>query len=159
MPDQFFIFGAVYAFVIPIVAVLWVFFRLGSFDRKRMVGFAVFSLPITYLVDYFAGKLYYNPRPFVSDGVMPLIKHNAVNGFPSDHTILCGALAALIGPFYPRLSLWMWVVTIFVGLSRVYVGVHHIVDIIASVAITAVVGWLVWKSGLVNKIAKKEGQS
>ena len=153
--DTFFIFGAVYAIAIPVIVLLIWLSKAKKEERIRLICFALISLPITYLIGYIAGKIYPNPRPFISDGIIPLIAHSASNGFPSDHTLLAGAIAALLWPFSRRTSLWLWLVAIYIGLSRVYVGVHHTADIVGALIIATAVAWAVWKSGWVEKLVHK----
>lgn len=153
--DQFFIFGAVYAFIISILAVLWFWWKSDRAVRVTMLYFGVILLPLSYVVGAVARLIYPNPRPYISDGVVPLIHHDSYAGFPSDHTLFTATLAALVAPFSPRLSLWLWCLSVFIGLSRVYVGVHHFVDVIGAIVIVVMVAWLIWKSGISQKWAKK----
>ncbi|WP_419188808.1 phosphatase PAP2 family protein [Enhydrobacter aerosaccus] len=61
--------------------------------------------------------------------------HTPDNGFPSDHTLLLSALAALASCWNGRLSLLLWFIALLVGAARVYVGLHHPVDILGSILI------------------------
>lgn len=74
----------------------------------------------------------------------PLIPHEPDNGFPSDHVLLCAAIAALIYPSNRYLSLILWALTLLVGISRVHTGIHHAVDIIGSIMMAVAVAVLVY---------------
>ena len=47
-------------------------------------------------------------------------------------------------PSNEYLSLVLWVLTILVGVSRIYVGVHHPIDIVGSIAMAIVVASIVY---------------
>lgn len=91
-----------------------------------------------------ARALYFDPRPFVEGQFEPLIKHVADNGFPSDHTLLLAAIASVITFYDKRYATILWVITLVVGLSRVYAGVHHLLDIAGAILIALVSTSLVY---------------
>ncbi len=136
--DTVFIFGAKYLYLaVGIIAVIWFLF-LPLAEKKKVFILACVCLPLIFAVSFLAGKIYYNARPFAVDCFTPLVPHKADNGFPSHHTLLASAIAAIIFPFSRRVSLLLWILTLFVGISRVYAGVHHIADIIGSMLISIV---------------------
>lgn len=93
-----------------------------------------------------AGALWTDPRPFVVDHTAPLIAHSADNGFPSDHTALAAAVAAVVLLWHRRTGTALLVVAVLLGASRVAAHVHHWPDVLAGFAIglvSAALGWLV----------------
>lgn len=141
--DAFFIVSAKYGAVLSLV-VLGAYFVTRRWPaQKRMAWFAVPAGLLTYLLGLIGNQLYVNPRPFVVGHFVPLIQHVADNGFPSDDTLLVAALAA-VGMYWNRwLGVALWAVAILVAVSRVYVGVHHSLDVTASIvcALVAVPAW------------------
>lgn len=127
------IFSAKYLVVLP-VAVFGIYFLWQlrhDWIRKGIFAFA--SLALTYVLGRLAGYLFYNPRPFVVGHFTPLVAHAANNGFPSDHTLLLGALAA-VGTVWNRpLGAFLWALALIVGAARVYAGIHHPIDILGSI--------------------------
>ena len=147
------IFGAQYlVFIIALIGFIY-FLNQPRDKQKSMVIFACITLPITYLISFIASHLYYNPRPFISEHIVPLITHKDNNGFPSDHTLLSAAIAVIILYANRTWGLILFALAVIVGVSRVYVGVHHLVDIIASLVIAILGGCLAWffRSRLQNK--------
>lgn len=135
--DLIFIFGAKYLpFVIVIFALAWFLIQPRP-RQKEIFIFACICLPLIFIVSEIAGRLYDNPRPFVAGHFQPLIPCKATNGFPSHHTLLAAAFSAVVSCFSWRIGFLLWILTLLVGLSRVYVGVHHLIDIIASMLISA----------------------
>jgi undecaprenyl-diphosphatase len=140
----FFIFGAKYAMILSFVVAGGYFLKVPREEQKRMVLFAALALPLIYLTSLIASALYDNPRPFVVGNFTPLIPHAPNNGFPSDHTLLVSAIAAVCSFYSRRVGVILWVIALYVGISRVYVGVHHPVDIVGSAVIAVTVSLLVF---------------
>jgi undecaprenyl-diphosphatase len=130
--DTFFIFSAEYLYILPVL-VLGGYFLTRRWPRqKNMALFGTLSALLTYALGFIANHLYYDPRPFVLGQFTPLVAHAADNGFPSDHTLLVAALA-MIGFYWNRtLGTALWILAIIVAGARVYVGVHHPIDVVAS---------------------------
>lgn len=82
-------------------------------------------------------------RPFVGHpGVLKLIPHAADTGFPSDHATAAGAIAAALFFISWQLGLISALLAAIVAFSRVYVGVHFPQDVVAGLALGAVVAVL-----------------
>ena len=142
----FFILSAKYLFIVPLLILGIYFLLLPRSAQKGALILVVPSLILIYLIAQFAGHLYYDPRPFVVGHFMPLIPHAPDNGFPSDHALLVSA-AAMIGSYLNRkLGVVLWVLALIVAVARVYIGLHHPIDVIASIAISVMATSLVYLS-------------
>ena len=141
--DMFMILCAKYLYLVVILLAI-IFLLMQKRDIQiKMLLFAVISLPVTYLVAKIAGHFYFDPRPFVTLHIKPLIDHAATNGFPSDHTLISAAIAMILFPFSKKWGISAMVLSLLVGISRVYVRIHSPIDILGSFVIAAVVGGLV----------------
>jgi undecaprenyl-diphosphatase len=137
--DSLFIFGENYAyFIIMIIAGGFIACQPRQ-QQKAALLLGSFSFPLTYGLLKAIGYFYYDARPFVVGHFQPLIPHEANNGFPSDHTFIAAAISAVLWPFTRPVSLICWGLTALVAISRVYVGVHHAVDVIGSMVGSIVV--------------------
>ncbi|MCU1589746.1 MAG: phosphoesterase PA-phosphatase related protein, partial [Frankiales bacterium] len=91
-------------------------------------------------------------RPFVAlPHVLLLTKHGADPGLPSDHATLAGAVMAGLFFVDRRLGVAAVVVGVLLAADRVYVGVHYPGDVLAGLALgalVAVVGWLALRNPL-----------
>ncbi len=82
-------------------------------------------------------------RPPVADGdVTALISLPHSASFPSGHASTSFAAATVIAAFHPRLRVPVFAVAVLVALSRVYLGVHYAVDVVAGAAFGVAVGLL-----------------
>ena len=144
MTDWFFIFAAQYLFVFSCVISGLYFFRQEWPERKRIILFALPSLVLTYILGLVAAHFYYDPRPFVVDHFIPLIPHAPDNGFPSDHALLVSSIAVIGLYLHKRLGAVLSVIAVLVMAGRVYVGVHHVIDVVASVGISLFATTLVY---------------
>lgn len=141
--DALVIFGAKYLYLVIVVVALVYIWRQPKELRRRIVLCAVVALPLTYLVAKIIGNLYYDPRPFVVGHFVPLLPHAPDNGFPSDHTLLSSAVAAVIFFFSRKLGFLLFVIAFLVGVSRVFAGIHHFADIFGSIIIATAVTYVV----------------
>ena len=144
MFDAIFIFGAKYLIkFMQGFALIW-FLLQNNLKKKDILIFSVFCLPLVIILAKFAGHLYYNPRPFVVGNFVPLIHHVANNGFPSHHTLLSFAIAGIVFVFSRGWGFAFLVLALWVGFSRIYVGVHHVIDVLASILISLGSVWLIY---------------
>ncbi|MDE2071501.1 MAG: phosphatase PAP2 family protein [Patescibacteria group bacterium] len=129
----------VYPIALAGLGVLWIVWSW------RNLLFALCSLALSYALGILGGHLWYNARPFMSDGIQPLFTHAANNGFPSDHTLLGVAVASIVFAWNRTLGVVLLILALWVGAARVLSGIHHIVDILGAAVIailsTAVVSW------------------
>jgi undecaprenyl-diphosphatase len=106
--------------------------------RPEKVPLAVAAVVAVLLVAVgvkVAGIVWTDPRPFVVDHTAPLIPHPADNGFPSDHTALATAVAAVVLLWHRRAGALLLALAVLLGAARVGAHVHHWPDIIAGFAI------------------------
>lgn len=145
--DTFFIFGAKYLIVLPVLIAAWFFYRFP--EKRKLAIFGLVSLALTYIAAKIGSHFYYDPRPFVEQNFTPLIPHAPDNGFPSDHMLLASALPAIIIYYSRKYAIVLWTLAIIIGISRIYVGVHHRIDVIGSVVIAVVA------TGIVHFVLRK----
>ncbi len=72
-------------------------------------------------------------RPFVSiPGATVLIMPPDEYSFPSGHTAAACVMTTIVAAWYPMLLILMIPLTVGIGISRVYLGVHYPSDIAAG---------------------------
>jgi len=112
--------------------------------RWNIIKLALLSFPIAYLLAFIAGHLFYDTRPFVVQHVEPLIPHGADNGFPSDHTLVAMVAATTIFVYRRKLGVFLGILAVLVGVSRVMAKVHYPIDIIGSIALAIASTCIAW---------------
>lgn len=135
---------AKYLILISILGALYLLRRLEKHRRNFFILLVAGGI-LSILLAKIAGKLYSDPRPFIKDGVVPLIRASRDNGFPSEHTLLASLIGFSALVYSKKLGVALLIIAAFVGWARVYSGVHHLVDIVGSFAITAISTWLVYR--------------
>ncbi|MDB5204557.1 MAG: phosphatase family protein [Candidatus Taylorbacteria bacterium] len=136
--NPLFIFGAKYLFILSFIIAGVYFLKQSWESKKKIVLLGLISVIIIYAIAFIAGQLYNDPRPFVIEHFTPLIPHDPDNGFPSDHVLMVSAITAVVYFFNRKISFILLGISILVAISRVYVGVHHPIDVIASVVFSFV---------------------
>lgn len=135
--NLYFIFAAKYLYLLS-VAILGVYFLLQPRDaQKRMALFAIPAVFFAYALGTLGNHLYIDPRPFVVGHFMPFLYHAPDNGFPSDHTLLVSAIAAIGTLWNWRLGFLLWSTALAVAVARVFVGLHHFTDVLGSIVISS----------------------
>lgn len=140
--DPLIIFGAKYLFVA--VVLLWVmaWLQAGRGHKKQITAATVIAVIVAGILDKITSRLYYDPRPFVSRHLHPLIAHAADNGFPSEHTLFSMALAASLIFFRPKLGLAVVIIALLVGVARVAAHVHSPIDIAGGAVMGFIAGYI-----------------
>jgi membrane-associated phospholipid phosphatase len=83
-------------------------------------------------------------RPALADpGIEALVRTPDSASFPSGHAATAFAAAVAVGAFYPRLRWPLLGLAAFVGVSRIYLGVHYVLDVMAGAVLGIALGLLV----------------
>ena len=129
-----------YLFVIVGIGIAWL--RTTKNLKVQFIVASIIAGAIAFMLSRIASKLYYDPRPFVTEHVKPLIAHANDNGFPSDHALLTMTLTAITYFYNKKIALAMLLLTVIVGVARILAKIHSPLDIGA--------GWLF---GIVGAVA------
>ncbi|WP_409292856.1 undecaprenyl-diphosphatase [Peribacillus sp. SCS-37] len=117
--------------------------RQHGIERRYTALYAAFSSGIALCLNAIIHIVYYHPRPFVSHHVHKLVPHAADSSFVSDHTVLVFALAWTLVMRNDRLKYLIFIWAAFVGVSRIYVGVHYPADVLGGVLFSCAASGLI----------------
>jgi undecaprenyl-diphosphatase len=94
------------------------------------------------------------PRPeFTDPSIAPAVATPADPSFPSGHTTTAFACAVAVSVLHPRYRAPLIGVAALVGVSRLYLGVHFPIDVMAGAAVGTSVGLV---TGLAARSALRE---
>ena len=132
--DFLMIFGAEY--LIYLMLILTIFFAIkGKVPERKSLLLFLISFPILVLLIKFIHLFFFEPRPYVTNDILPLITHKADASFPSRHASISFAIAFAFLYFKSKWGTPLLLLAFWVGISRVYVGVHYPLDILGGIAV------------------------
>jgi undecaprenyl-diphosphatase len=127
-----------YFFLISVLLVAAYWLRANHKAKLTLAWQLLAGGALALVLDEVAGHLYYDPRPFVSHHLIPIIPHAADNGFPSDHALLTFFLAFTMFLYSRRLAVVLFLNAALVSWARVAAHIHNPRDIVGSFLIAAV---------------------
>ncbi|HVS78685.1 MAG TPA: phosphatase PAP2 family protein [Candidatus Saccharimonadales bacterium] len=134
------IFGAKYLFVFVVLIYLLAWAQASKKYKIQMAVTLILAGIVAIILDKVGSKVYYDPRPFVTHNVKPLVTHIADNGFPSEHTVFTASLSMALFFFRPKMGIASFVLAVLVGCSRVAAHIHSPIDIVGGLLIGIIAG-------------------
>lgn len=131
MLDYLMIFGAEYVIYLTLLLIFIISIKGKVEERKSLILFLV-SLPIIIVLIKIIHIFIFEQRPYVTEDIIPLISHKADASFPSRHTSVMAAIAFSYIFFKSRWYPLLLILNAWVGVARVYVGVHYPFDILGG---------------------------
>jgi undecaprenyl-diphosphatase len=143
--DAFIVFSASYLHLVLLALAVGVFMQADRPTQWNLVKLAVLVFPLCVLAAQLSGSLIASPRPFVVDQVTPLIPAATDNGFPSDHTLLVMAVAAVVFAYQRKAGSVLFVLAAWVGIARILAHVHHPIDVVGSTVIALLITFVCYR--------------
>lgn len=128
--------GAVWLLLAAIGGALW--------RRHAMAAWqAALAVLLAWLItDAVVKPLVHRPRP-PSSVVAHLVAPEPTSSFPSAHAATAVAGAVMLSATWPALRVAAWVLAVLIGLSRTYLGLHYLSDVLAGAALGWAIAWFV----------------
>lgn len=143
--DETMIILSKYVYIIfGIVLVCYYIYGL-IYKNKKIRYMAVSTLILVlfnFLISYVIGFIYYVPRPFVNNKVNLLYPHKINASFPSDHSVGVMTIALGINNKVSKFGKVLIILSILVGISRIFVGHHYPLDVIVGFLIAFINNYL-----------------
>lgn len=127
-----------YFFLISLVVVGLYWLRARVSVKISLAWQLVAGGVLAVVLAIIAGDLYYDPRPFVTHHLVPLIAHAPDNGFPSDHVLLTAFLGFTMLLYSKQTGIFLLVIALLVSWARVAAHIHNPRDMVGSFVIAAV---------------------
>ncbi len=132
--DILMIVGAEYIIYLAFI-LIFAFALNGKAPERKALILTLFTFPVLVLIIKIIHLFFYEPRPFVSLDISPLIPHKDDASFPSRHTTIMSAIAFSYIFFKSKWSVLFLFLLLWVGTSRVYVGIHYPLDIVGGIVV------------------------
>lgn len=128
------IFGAEYLIYLTFILLFFFAFK-GSIPERKALLLSLISMPIVVILIKLIHIFVFTQRPFIDNEILPLINYYSNASFPSRHTSIMSAVAfsyvSTKSKWAPLFILFM----LWVGISRIYVGVHYPLDILGGILV------------------------
>lgn len=138
-------------FALLLLAGLWACRRAAT-SNLAAAGWACLATVLALALNQPVGHLFAEPRPSITHpGILRLTDFTADFSFPSDHSVMAGAVATGLLLAHRRLGLLACLAAALMACARVYVGAHYPWDVLAGLlfgAAVAVLGWLLLHGAL-----------
>ncbi len=130
--DMLMVFGARFLIYLTFILMFILIFK-GAVREKKALILAILAIPIVILLIKGIHLFIFEPRPFVNYHFSPLLNTEADASFPSRHASIMSAIAFSYTYFKSKWAPFFLLLMIWVGISRIYVGVHYPLDIIGGI--------------------------
>ncbi|MCX6756516.1 MAG: phosphatase PAP2 family protein [Candidatus Nomurabacteria bacterium] len=134
----------VYIYLIIIILIIWSLFFVKK--NKKVFDFSLiaFSGVLSWFAAHFLKITMMIPRPYLTENIVPLFRDSGYS-FPSEHAAVCASLA-LSGYFmHKHLGYALMFFALLIGLSRIVIGVHYPIDVVAGYCVGVLFTSLVFK--------------
>lgn len=142
--------------MVVLTGLLWFLSRPGR-DRKWKLACACgyLSAAVAYACAFVIHHIYDRARPYEAHRISHPWSSSTDASFPSDHTSLSFAIAFAVLAFDTVAGIVFLVVAAVIGIGRLFIGAHYPGDVLAGVAIGAVVAFVVvrWLRGFASWVA------
>jgi undecaprenyl-diphosphatase len=125
-------------------------FGIVIFDKKRCplsIPAGMIAILTASWISPVLKAFFRRPRPYVFwENSHVIFQKPQDAAFPSGHTAVIFSAAFVVARYYPRQASWAYAVAVWVGVTRLYVGVHYPSDLLGGAALGALCGWLACRS-------------
>ena len=139
----------VYIFVL-IIIIMW----FTNKKNKNITLYTFYATTLGLIINYLITLFYFHPRPFMINLGTQLINHSIGTSLPSDHTTVLLSIAFMLIYFKntKKLGITLSIFGLLGGIARIFCGIHFPLDIIASIVVSLIATYIVYR--LITKLKK-----
>ncbi len=111
--------------------------------KYRPIGIVVFfSIGTTAFLTEVLKQIVQRARPFIYDpSLLPLVVEDGYKSFPSGHVAATAAFCFVIIHYFPKLKWYGYGTITIMALSRLYLNVHFLSDVLTSILLAALISY------------------
>lgn len=132
--DNLMIFGAEFVIFLAFIFQLIFAFK-GRVPERKALLLTFISIPFVVILIKFIHVFIFTPRPFVDNEILPLVNYYSDASFPSRHASIMSAVAFSYVFTKSKWAILFILLMIWVGISRIFVGVHYPLDILGGILV------------------------
>ncbi len=122
---------------------------LVAYFAFRKEKFIVLSMIVVVIASTLTAAVLKNTthreRPYQTLDVRQLVEEDNNRSFPSNHVQLSFALSTIVFYFYRRSGLVLFLLSLLMGIGRIYVGVHYPSDVLGGAIIGIMIAFVILK--------------
>ncbi|WP_394184853.1 phosphatase PAP2 family protein [Metabacillus halosaccharovorans] len=118
-------------------------------SNKKIAIESIISVMMTLGLKKLLNQIKYRPRPFLTRNANVLLSSLQDSSYLSKHTLLAFAVSTTAFLYNKDLGKFLYISSFFIGLSRVWTGVHYPYDIIRSSILGSMASLFVNKLNLI----------
>jgi membrane-associated phospholipid phosphatase len=141
IPMRLYAKDGILLFAILLLTGWWIARRSGDLDRVARSLWAPVGVLVALAINQPIANVVAEPRPYAAlSHVLVLVSRSTDYSFPSDHVVMAGAVASALMLSDRRLGWVAAALALLMAFARVYVGAHFPLDVLAGLAVGALIG-------------------
>lgn len=132
--DRLMVFTTVYVIYLSVLLTVLLALKGGAKEKKAFL-LTILGIPAAFLLINLIHLIVSKPRPFVALNLSPLITEPTYHTFPSIHATIMAIIAFSYAYFKSKWAPFFLLLMLWVGVSRIFVGVHYPLDILGGIAV------------------------
>lgn len=132
-----------FSYILPYILLIALFVWAVFYSDRKMFNFSLLFLVsiASYFCAHSLKSIFHMIRPFKELGIKPLYLETGFS-FPSEHATVFAAITFACFFVDKRLGISVGVLAVLIGLSRIIIGVHYLIDIIGGFILGYIVSLL-----------------
>ena len=135
--------------------IIWIILLIvllsGKKTRNKGVVLLITVITVFIITDYLKGE-FHRVRPYEYMHFIPKIKTSGTSSFPSSHSAVAFAVFGVYYFYNLRYKYVIGVIALIIAVSRFYLEVHYLSDVLAGIALGLTVSYILFH---VNEIILK----
>ncbi len=130
---------------------IWIilFLTIALIINNHSIKKFIITIIVGAVSEFILKTIINRPRPFEALNVSSTVS-TSMSSFPSGHTMMFFVMIPYLTNKFPKITIPLWTISILVGFSRIYLGVHYFSDVVAGAIIGYFIGLMILQIGEKN---------